>query len=147
MQAEEQGSLRQAIMYDYNNKSNEKQRSRSNMESELVLPCYNFPLSVSIPQSCGKRGDNYSNCFVRWIFLGGSTIGASVPNVEICFFCSSLESVYFTSVDLKTTHDLKVETYVLFSGNFEDFKTRRQHLKLRNLALFYVWEDARFRAH
>ena len=40
---EEEGSLRQAIMYDYINKSNEKQRlqsNRSSMESKLSIPCY-----------------------------------------------------------------------------------------------------------
>ena len=55
------------------------------MESECALPCYNSPLSMSIPQSCGKRGDDRSNCFllclVKWIFLGMSAISASVPNV------------------------------------------------------------------
>ena len=40
-QAEGQGPLRQAIMYDYNNKSNERQVKEIvfNMESELASPC------------------------------------------------------------------------------------------------------------
>ena len=64
-----------------------------------------------------------------------------------CFFCSSLESVSFTPVDLKKNHNLKDESYDLFGGNFEDFKPRRQHLKLSSLVLFYVWEVARVWAH
>ena len=58
-------------MYNCNNKSNEKQvkERASNMESELASPCNNFPLSKSIPQTCGKRG-RQPFCFNRWIFLG-----------------------------------------------------------------------------
>ena len=54
------------------------------MESDFVLPCNNSPLSVSIPQSYGKRGDDCSNYSISYIFGGVSTIGASVLNVEIC---------------------------------------------------------------
>ena len=31
--------------------------------------------------------------------------------------------------------------------NFEGFKSRRPHLKLRNIAFFFVWEDTRVWAH
>ena len=61
-----------------------------------------------------------------------SAIFASVSNVEICLlFVPLLESVYFTPVGLEILN----------------FKFTRQDLKLINLALFYVWEDARVRAH
>ena len=42
-----------------------------------------------------------------------------------------------------SSHDLKVESYVLFSRNFEDFMPGRQQLKLTNLLLFHAWEDAK----
>ena len=51
------------------------------------------------------------------------------------------------TVALKNIHSLKVESYDVFSGNFEGFKLGREHFKLRNLALFYVWENARVWAH
>ena len=55
-----------------------------------------------------------------------------MSNVEICLvFVPLLESVYFTPVGLEILN----------------FKFIRQDLKLINLALFYVWEDARVRAH
>ena len=61
-----------------------------------------------------------------------STIFASVSSIEICLlFVPLLESVYFIPVDLGTLN----------------FKSMRQDLKLRNLALFYIWEDARVRVH
>ena len=61
-----------------------------------------------------------------------STIFASVSSIEICLlFVPLLESVYFTPVDLRTLN----------------FKSMRQDLKLRNLALFYTWEGARVRVH
>ena len=53
------------------------------MESDFVLPCNNSPLSVSIPQSYGIRGDDCSNYSISYIFGGVSTIGASVLNVDL----------------------------------------------------------------
>ena len=107
---------------------------------ESVLPCNNSPLSMSILQSCGKEGDDHSNCFllylVRWIYLGMSHHPCQCS--KCCFFCSYVESMYFTSVDCKNIHNLKVKSYVLFSGNFEDFRPRRQHFKLKNWALFCI---------
>ena len=44
---------------------------------------------------------------------------------------------------LKNIYNLKIESYVLFSRNFEDFKPGRQQLKLTNLLLFHAWEDAK----
>ena len=41
-----------------------------------------------------KRNDP-SNCFVRWIFLGVSTIVASVPSVQICLYLFFLEKCLF----------------------------------------------------
>ena len=59
-----------------------------------------------------------------------SAIFAGVSNVEICLlFVPLLKRVYFTPVDLEILN----------------FKSRRQDLKLRNLALLYV--DASVRAH
>ena len=46
------------------------------------------------------------------------------------FFRSYLECVYFIPVDLEIL----------------DIQRRRQHLKLRNYVLSYIWEDARVRA-
>ena len=95
---------------------------------------------MSILQSCGKGGDDHSNCFllylVRWISLGVSHHPCQCS--KCCFFCSYVESMYFTSVDCKNIHNLKVKSYVLFSGNFEDFRPRRQHFKLKNLVLFCI---------
>ena len=47
------------------------------------------------------------------------------------FICSSWKSIYFIHIDLEIL----------------SFKSGRQHLKLRNLALLYVCEVARVRAH
>ena len=122
------GSSRQAIEYDYNNK-NKKQFPM--WSQNWLPPCNNFPLSKPIPQSCGKR-EWQPFCLVRWIFLGLSTIFASVSSIEICLlFDPLLESVYFTPVDL----------------DMLNFKFTRQHFKWTNLALFYVWNDARVRTH
>ena len=57
IQAEGQCSLRQAIIYGYNNSSNRKQRLKSKkqiqQESELTLPCYSNTFSkqlVELPE-------------------------------------------------------------------------------------------------
>ena len=103
---------RQAIEYDYNNKNKSKKQFQTWSQNWLP-PCNNFPLSKPIPQSCGKR-EWQPFCLVRWIFLGLSTIFASVSSVEICLlFDPLLESVYFTPVDLETLN----------------FKSMRQDLK------------------
>ena len=121
---------RQAIEYDYNNKNKSKKQFQTWSQNWLP-PCNNFPLSKPIPQSCGKR-EWQPFCLVRWIFLGLSTIFASVSSIEICLlFDPLLESVYFTPVDLETLN----------------FKSMRQDLRLRNLVLFYIWEDAKVRVH
>ena len=91
----------------------------------------NSPLSKSNPQSCGRKREWQTFCLVRWIFLGVSIIFANVSHVEICLLVPLLESVYFTPVDLEMLN----------------FKSMRQDLKLRNLVLFYVWEDSGARAH
>ena len=53
-QAEGQSSLKQAIMYEYNNKNSEKkgQRNRSNMELKLALPCYSFIMQTTRGSLC-----------------------------------------------------------------------------------------------
>ena len=61
-----------------------------------------------------------------------SVINASVPNVEIFLLLFHFGKCLLYNCRLKNIHNLKVEIFV-------DFKPRRQHLKLRNLALFYVW--------
>ena len=40
-----------------------------------------------------------------------------------------------TTIDLKNIHNLKVETYVLFGGNFQDFQAQEaaSHVTLREL--------------
>lgn len=43
-------------------------------------------------------------------------------------------SVYFTPVQLNNIHNLKVKSYVLFSGNFEDLRPERQLAQVKNLA-------------
>ena len=46
--------------------------------------------------------------------------------LKLVFLCSSWKSVYFTPVDLEILN----------------FKHERQHLKLKNLVLFYAQEGA-----
>ena len=71
------------------------------MESDFVLPCNNSPVSVSIPQSYGKKSDNCFHCSMSCIFWGVSTTCASVPNVEIRLLLLFFESLYFIYVDIK----------------------------------------------
>ena len=67
--------------------------------------------------------------------LRGETLpSASVPNVEIFLLLFHFGKCLLYNCRLKNIHNLKVEIFV-------DFKPRRQHLKLRNLALFRVRED------
>ena len=99
-----QGSLRQGTTYVYNNKTSKNkgysQRNRSIMESKLTLPGYNSPLSMSIPQSCGKR---------QWqlFFLSDGSLWEclpSVPGLQMLRFvslCSSWKCVHFIPVDLE----------------------------------------------
>ena len=65
------------------NKSRGSKGSKIQHGVRFILP-YNSPLSVSIPKSYGKRGDEHSNCSISCIFWGMSIISASVSNVEIC---------------------------------------------------------------
>ena len=37
-------------------------------------------------------------------------------------------------VNFKNSHNLEIESYVFFGGDFQDFKPRRQHLK-------WPWEN------
>ena len=118
------GFPRQATEYDCNNKSKSKKQFPT--RSQIWLSPWN---KTPFHKLAGKS-EWRSFCLVRWIFLGVSTIFASVPNVEICLlFVPLLKRVYFTPVDLEILN----------------FKSRRQDLKLRNLALLYV--DASVRAH
>ena len=45
--------------------------------------------------------------------------------LRLVFFCSSWKNAYFTPVDLEIMN----------------FKLKKQHLKLRNLPMFYAWEE------
>ena len=99
------------------------------MKSKLTLPSYNSPLSMAVSQSCGGRG---------WQLLCQRDLSGSVylqcqclKSHDLSSFCSFLKSVHFTPVGLEISN----------------FKPKRQQLKLRNLVLFYVWEDTRVRAH
>ena len=74
-----QGSLRQDIRYDYNNKSNEN----------WLFPV-TFPLSMSIPQSCGKRGDNVLTAPSDGSFWECPP-SVSVSQMLRFVFCSALE--------------------------------------------------------
>ena len=125
----QRGRVLQASHYDYNNKSKSKKQFPPCSQNWLP-PCNNSPLSKSNPQSCGRKREWQTFCLVRRIFLGVSIIFANVSNVEICLLVPLLESVYFTPVDLEMLN----------------FKSMRQDLKLRNLVLFYIWEDSGARA-
>lgn len=45
------------------------------------------------------------------------------------FYIYHFEIQQNTCVNLKNTHNLKVESYILFGWNFSDFKPRKKHLK------------------
>ena len=88
------------------------------MESDFVLPCNNSPLSVSIPQSYGKRGDDCSNCSISCIFWGVPTIGASVPNVEICLLLLLFGKCLLHMCRHKNIYNLGVVRYVFSARMF-----------------------------
>lgn len=128
--------LKHNIMYNYN-KSNKKQSEKtiSNMSQNWLLLRFTvrtgffhkFP-TVSPFHSLVDQGRRF--CLVRWLFLGVSTITASFSNVkDLSSFCSLF--------------------WCLFTCRLRNIELQipGQHLKLRNLALFYVWEDTRVRAH
>ena len=105
------------------------------MESDFVLPCNNSPVSVSIPQSYGKRGDDCSNCSTSCILWGVPTTGASILNVEIClllFFGKSLLHMYRH----KNIYNPGVESYVLFSKNFLRFQNQEAASKVKEFGTF-----------
>ena len=82
-QAEGQGPLRQAMKYDYNNKSNKKQVKETvyNMDWELTSSLQHCR---SLSHNLVEKKGFWPFCLVRWIFLGVSAIFASVSNIEIC---------------------------------------------------------------
>ena len=103
-------------MYFYNNKNKGKVRDRSNMESKLAFPYYNPPLSMSVPQSCGKG--------VMTILTASSDVSfweypPSVPlqRLRFVFLCYP-GNFYFTPVYLKGIYNLKIKSSVLFSRTF-----------------------------
>ena len=150
IQAEGQGSLRPVIMYRQNPFSEQNQEEAKVTETDstfsqiLFFPVTSPHCPCPFHTLVGKMAMTItiaSCCISSDGSLGMSTIRASVPNVTS--FCFSLESVYFISVDFRSIYNLKVESYVLFSRNFEDFMPGRQQLKLTNLSLFHAWEDAK----
>ena len=104
------------------------------MDSDLVLPCKNSPVSASIPQSYGKRGDECSNCSTSCIFWGVPTTGASVLNVEIClllFFGKSLLHMYRHNNII-----IQVLRLVLFSTNLLGLQNQGAASKVKEFSTF-----------
>ena len=116
------------------NKSTGSKGSKIQHGVRFILP-YNSPLSVSIPKSYGKRGDEHSNCSISCIFWGMSIISASVSNVEICLLLLFGKCLLHMCRH-KNIYNLGVKSYVLFSKNLLGLQKCRQHLKVRNFALF-----------
>ena len=56
------------------------------------------------------------------------------------FFLSSLDQGNST-VDLKNSRNLKVESYVLFGGKLLDFKLKRSHLSNPERAALRKWVE------
>ena len=105
------------------------------MESDFALPCNNSPLSVSIPQSYGKWEPDCSNCSTSCIFWGVPTTGASFLHVEI-YLLLLFGKCLLHMCRHKNIYNLGVKSYVLFSKNLLGLQKCRQHLKVRNFALF-----------
>ena len=104
------------------------------MESDLVLPCNNSPVSASIPQSYGKMGDECSNCSTSCIFWGVLTTGASVLNVQIClllFFGKSLLHMYRHNNII-----IQVLRLVLFSTNLLGLQNQGAASKVKEFSTF-----------
>ena len=106
------------------------------MESDFVLPCDNSPLSVSIPQFYGKGGDDCPNCFISFIFGGVSTIGTSVPNVEICLPLLFFGKCLLHICRHKNIYNLSVESYVLFRKNLLGLQTEEAASKVKEFSTF-----------
>ena len=85
----------------------------------------------------------------EWVWLTGLCgfdISVFLDAAQICLllfpphatadFLSHLHDCasFLTCINLKTSHNLKIESYVLFGGNFWDLKPRRQHLE-------WPWEN------
>ena len=85
------------------------------MESDFVLPCNNSPVSASIPQSYGKKGDEYSNCSTSCTFWGMPTTGASVLNVQIFLLLFLRKSLLY--MHRHNNIIIQVLRLVLFSSN------------------------------
>ena len=105
------------------------------MQSDFVLHCTSFALSVSIPQSYGKWEPDCSNCSTSCIFWGVPTTGASFLNVEI-YLLLLFGKCLLHMCRHKNIYNQGVKSYVLFSKNLLGLQKCRQHLKVRNFALF-----------
>ena len=87
-----------------------------------------FP-TVQVHSTILWKGRQWSLCYIRWIFLRVSAIGASVPSVDICLLLFLLWSVY-------TCRLRNIELW-----------TQEAASQVKECSAFYIWEDARIRAH
>ena len=98
---------------------------------------------MSISHSCGENGHDHYNCFllhfIRWL---SGYVYHQGQSSKCHFFLFLFGKCLLYICRLRNICNLKVESYVLFSRNFEDFMPGRQQLKLTNLPLFHAWEDA-----
>ena len=119
-EAEGRGFLKQAIMYGQYpcSKQEAKIKITYNLKKKIFFehgvrfcssPC-NSPVSVSIPQSYGKSGEDCSNCSISCIFWGMSTIGSSVLNVEICLLLLLFGKCLLQMCRHKIIYNLGVES-------------------------------------
>ena len=100
----------------------------------MVLPCNNSPVTVSVPQSYGKRGDECSNCFTSCTFWEAPTTGSSVLNAEIClllFFGKSILHMYRHNNII--IHVLRVD---LFSTDLSGFQNQGAASKVKEFSPF-----------
>ena len=65
------------------------------------------------------------------------TIGASVPNVEICLLLFPFGKCLLCTCRLKNIHNLKVESYVLFSKNFLGLQTQEAASQVKEFHATY----------
>lgn len=65
------------------------------------------------------------------------TIGASAPNVEICLLLFPFGKYLLCTWRLKNIHNLKVESYVLFSKNFLGLQTQEAASQVKEFCATY----------
>ena len=146
IQAEGQGSLRPAIMYRQNPFSEQKQQEAKVKETDSAFSQILF-FPVTSPH-CQCPFHNLVGKMAMTIIIASCYIASgNVYHQGQCskchFFLFLFGKCLLYICRLKNIYNLKIESYVLFSRNFEDFKPGRQQLKLTNLLLFHAWEDAK----